>query len=128
MIINFGDWVLKEVEVLYSLLAKEVESLNSRFSKTLILNQQDKVKKHISLSGANGRLWVSPSTGGYDVSVSGISLERTLLPVLTAYFNREPDGYKQKNSNKGLLRQPYWRTNNFGDVQYACGLYANSSG
>ncbi|ELA7884164.1 histidine kinase [Vibrio parahaemolyticus] len=119
---------MKEVEILYSLLAKEVESLNSKLNKTLALNQQDKVKKHISLSGANGRLWVSPSTGGYDVSISGASLERTLLPVLTAHFKRRPDGYKQKNSNKGFLRQPYWRTNNFGDVQYACELYANTSG
>ncbi|HHX8502022.1 TPA: histidine kinase [Vibrio diabolicus] len=118
---------MKEVEILYSLLTKEVESLNSELNIALVLNQQEKVKKHISLSGANGRLWVSPSSGGYDVSISGASLERKLLPVLKAHFERKPDGFKQKNSNKGFLRQPYWRTGNFGDVQYACELYAHTS-
>lgn len=117
---------MKEVEILYSLLAKEIESLNSELNIALVLNQQEKVKKHISLSGANGRLWVSPSSGGYDVSISGASLERKLMPVLKAHFEREPDGFKQKNSNKGFSRQAYWRTQSFFDVQYACELYAQT--
>lgn len=71
---------MNQVEILCSLLEKTVSKLNQNLAIPLTLNQQEKVKKHISLSGANGRLWISPSKGGYDVSISGISLEDELAP------------------------------------------------
>ncbi|KNH52092.1 histidine kinase [Vibrio cholerae] len=93
---------MNQVDILYSLLNDVVSDINHRFRSSLVLNQQKVTKKHISLSGANGRLWISPSIGGYDVSVSGKSLENELVPTLTSYFGRGPDGYKQKMQTKAL--------------------------
>ncbi|GGB01009.1 hypothetical protein [Agarivorans gilvus] len=116
---------MNKVEVVYSLLEKVVSELN-RQAVVITLNQQVKTKKHMSLSGANGRLWISPSQYGYDVSLSGLSLEKQLEPTLTSYFGRECDGYKQLNGNKGFKRQPFWRTDNFRDVEVVCEMYAKT--
>ncbi len=117
---------MKQVEILYSLLDKIVSDLNASPTFQLTLHQQDVVKKHMSVSGANGRLWVSPSKGGYDISLSGLSLENALTGALISYFGREADGYKQKNSNKGFNRQPFWRTRDFNDVKIVCEMYART--
>lgn len=118
---------MNQVDILYSLLSDVISDINLRFRSSLVLNQQRVTKKHISLSGANGRLWVSPSVVGYDISVSGKSLENELVPTLKTYFGRNPDGYKQKNANKGFKHQPFWRTKDFQDVQVACELYAKTA-
>ncbi|EMI4329422.1 histidine kinase [Vibrio cholerae] len=124
---DFERWKVNQVDILYSLLNDVVSDINHRFRSSLVLNQQKVTKKHISLSGANGRLWMSPSIGGYDVSVSGKSLENELVPILTSYFGRGPDGYKQKNANKGFKHQPFWRTKDFQDVQAVCEMYVKTA-
>ncbi|EJO4031858.1 histidine kinase [Vibrio cholerae] len=124
---DFDRWQMNQVDILYSLLNDVVSDINHRFRSSLVLNQQKVTKKHISLSGANGRLWVSPSIGGYDVSVSGKSLENELVPTLTSYFGRGPDGYKQKNANKGFKHQPFWRTKDFQNVQAVCEMYVKTA-
>ncbi|EOI8049959.1 histidine kinase [Vibrio parahaemolyticus] len=93
---------MNQADMVYNLLSGVVADLNSSFGCSLALHQQKITKKHISVSGANGRLWVSPSIGGYDISVSGKSLEKELVPTLTSYFGRCADGYKQKTQIRVL--------------------------
>ena len=118
---------MNQADMVYNLLSGVVVDLNSRFGCSLVLHQQKITKKHISVTGANGRLWVSPSIGGYDISVSGKSLEKELVPTLKSYFGRCADGYKQKNANKGFMHQPFWRTSDFQDVQAVCQMYMKTA-
>lgn len=117
---------MNQTEILYQSLQKVVWELNDRLALDITLNQQDIIKKNISLSGCNGRLWVYPVAGAYDVSLSGLSLESELSPRLKEYFGCEPQGYKQANANKGFKKQPYWRTTNLNDVAIICEMYAKT--
>ncbi|MEZ8820350.1 MULTISPECIES: histidine kinase [unclassified Vibrio] len=118
---------MNQVEVLYALMNRIVSDLNKRLPVSLVLHQQQITTKNISLSGANGRVWVSPCQGGYDISISGISLENDMTARLTSYFGRNPDGYKQRNATRGFERQPFWRTSNFLNVEVVCEMYAKTT-
>jgi len=81
----------------------------------------------MSISGANGRVWIQPSTAGYDVSLSGESLEKQLYTFMKELFGHECNGYKQTNNNEGTKRQPFWRTSDFKKVRAAVCHYAKTS-
>ncbi|MUJ26331.1 histidine kinase [Aliivibrio fischeri] len=117
---------MSETDNVYRLLKSIVESLNYSSDSTIVLNQQLVNKSNMSLSGANGRLWVSPALGGFDISISGLSLEKELSPKLEKYFDRLPDGYKQKNSRKGFLKQPFWRVKTSKEVEEVCIMYSKT--
>ncbi|MFA0252683.1 hypothetical protein AB4480_25050, partial [Vibrio sp. 10N.261.45.A4] len=80
--------------LLFERLVKLVELHNSQSGSNLKVLQQEKVKANISIAGGNGRLYVHPNSEGYDVSLSGQSLEHILTPSLVDFFHRSPDGYK----------------------------------
>ncbi|OCH23938.1 hypothetical protein [Aliivibrio sp. 1S128] len=115
---------MSETDNVYRLLKSIVERLNTSSGTAIVLNQQLVTKSNMSLSGANGRLWISPALDGFDLSISGLSLEKELSPKLEKYFNRLPDGHKQKNSNKGFLKQPFWRVNTSKEVEDVCIMYS----
>lgn len=115
------------VEILKSQILNLVDEINESIGiKKIAFNQQAKKKENMSLTGANGRLWIQPTTDGYDVSLSGKSLENEMTPFLTKLFNRREDGYKQSNASQGKLDQPYWRTSDFGLVRQTAIRYAQS--
>lgn len=117
---------MNRTKMVHGQLQNLVERLNKDLGVNLQLNQQKVTKEHMSISGANGRLWISPTQDGYDVSLSGKSLEKQMVPTLERFFNRQRDGYKQANSNTGIYTQPYWRTNDFKDVEQVAALYAKT--
>ncbi|MEZ9784067.1 hypothetical protein BCV08_15195 [Vibrio breoganii] len=114
---------MDKTTLLFERLVKLVERKNIQSGSNFKVLQQEKVKANISIAGGNGRLYVQPSTEGYDVSLSGQSLEHILTSSLVNFFHRPPDGYKQTNANKGFKKQPYWRTDSFKDVETVCAFY-----
>jgi len=97
-----------QTKVLQYQLENTVMELNALIDHDkLKFNQQKAVKKHMSISGRNGRVWITPSSVGYDVSLSGKSVEKQLYPTFKIIFGSLHHGYKQSG------RQPFWRTDNF---------------
>jgi hypothetical protein len=113
-------------DILKEKLIRLVEEINASTSSTVIFKQQLKVKTNMSFFGCNGRIYIQPSSVGYDVSLSGKSVEKTLYPLLKKLFGKECDGYKQTNGNTGIITAPFWRTDNFDLVKKAVYIYAKS--
>ena len=80
----------------------------------------------MSFSGGNGRIWIQPVSGSYDVSLSGKSLTAELQPQLESLFGAVCKGHKQPNERTGKLEQPYWRTENLSLVEKAVHLYSKT--
>jgi len=101
-------------DILKNKLTSLVEEVNqSKANHSIKFNQQAKKKENMSLSGANGHMWIQPSSEGYDVSLSGQSLEINLSPAMEKLFSKPCDGYKQTNNDTGKITQPFWRTDSF---------------
>lgn len=114
-------------KILKNELLEFIHAINtSSGDPKLVFNQQDVVRENMSISGCNGRIWISPSSEGYDVSLSGISLEREMYGYMRALFGHECTGYKQRNANKGFKRQPFWRTSDFHKVESVIERYAKT--
>ncbi len=113
-------------DILKNKLIALVEEINNNTKTTISFNQQSKKKENMSLSGGNGRMWIQPSPEGYDISLSGISLEKNLTPYMEKLFGKPCDGYKQTNNNIGIIRQPYWRTDSFKLVSQAAYEYSKT--
>ncbi len=119
---------MSDVDILKSKLNRLVDDFNeSSLIIKLAFNQQSKVLENMSISGANGRLWVQPSSIGYDISLSGKSLESNYYNSMKAIFGRDCDGYKQTNRNTGNITQPFWRADCFRLVQEAFEMYSKTA-
>ena len=117
---------MSKTEVLKSKLVDLVTELNDSNDLNLKFNQQVKTIENMSISGANGRLYINPSSVGYDVSLSGKSLEKNLHGLFKELFNEDCTGFKQSNKNTGIITQPFWRTDNFSLVKKAVLLYSKT--
>ncbi len=105
-----------EENQLKSILKTNIEEINRNLgSNRLTFHQQKVTTKNMSVSGFNGRIWFNPVSDGFDISLSGKSLENQLSNKISALAGRDCDGFKQVNSNKGIKKQPYWR---FSDPKY----------
>lgn len=106
-------------------LVDEINSSNSNFK--IKFNRQLKQTKNMSLSGANGRLYVQPSLTGYDISLAGQSIQELMYPFMRDLCGKECDGYKQLNSKLGKKNNPFWRVVDFALVKKAAYHYAATS-
>jgi hypothetical protein len=117
----------KRIADLKSRLAALEQEINSGGQYKVQLHQQDVHKHHLSFSGGNGRIWISPNTEGYDISLSGKSLERQMYPFMRDLCERECNGYKQTNARLGKKDNPFWRVSDFDLVKRAVFHYASTS-
>lgn len=117
---------MSKTEILKSKLVNLVNELNEFNNLNLKFNQQDQNLENMSISGANGRLYITPSSIGYDVSLSGKSLEKNLHNSFKELFNQDCIGFKQTNKNTGIITQPFWRTDDFSLVKKAVFLYSKT--
>ena len=93
-----------QTEIVKKQLLRLIDEINEKIGHEKIFFAQQRVSKgNMSLKGGNGRMWINPSAEGYDVSLSGASLEKEMYPVLKKLFVRSHDGYKQANSNTGNM-------------------------
>ena len=114
-------------EIVKNQLERLVNSINSTQGDLRIkFNQQVKQTKNMSLTGGNGRLYVQPSTEGYDISLSGKSLENGMYGFMSGLCKKECDGYKQLNERLGKKDQPFWRVDDFNIVREAALHYAKT--
>jgi len=105
-------------EIACKQLLKLVEEINQSNSNYKIkFNRQVKQTKNMSFSGANGRLAVQPSSVGYDISLSGESIQKQMYGFMRNLCGKECDGYKQLNTKLGKYDQPYWRVADFSLVK-----------
>ena len=115
---------MREAE-LKNRLIELVDQINQRDRRAaLVFHQQSVIKRHMSISGRDGKMWVTPRMGACDVSLSGQSITTRLTPYMETLFGRPCDGYKQRNANKGWERQPYWTTKDFSPVVEAVTKYS----
>lgn len=115
---------MSKTEIIKAHLISLVNEINTKNGyEKLKFNQQQIKLGNMSLSGANGRLRITHSSIGYDVSLSGKSLESNLYNSFKDLFGCECHGYKQTNRNTGIITQPFWRTGNFSLVKEAALIY-----
>ncbi|NEX11348.1 hypothetical protein CR161_00145 [Prosthecochloris sp. ZM] len=80
----------------------------------------------VYLTKGIGRIYVQPNSSACDVSLSGKVIEVEMYPFMRELFGDECDGFKQTNRNKGWLKQPFWRTADFGKVRECIRYYARN--
>ena len=115
-------------DIIKKQLLKLVDELNENIGHQKIeFTQQVKTKGNMSLCGGNGRMWINPSSVGYDVSLSGKSIEKQLYSSMKDIFGKDCDGFKQTNNNTGIITQPYWRTDSFKLVKKAAEIYSKTT-
>lgn len=114
------------VENLKARLAGVASRLNAAGGCHLQLHQQIVTRKHLSLTGGNGRMYVVPTADAFDIVLSGISLTQQLTPVMTRICNQPCAGYKQRNAKKQQVREPFWRVEDFAIVEEAITAYSMS--
>ncbi|MGY6214589.1 hypothetical protein ACW73L_05435 [Methylolobus aquaticus] len=117
---------MNQIDRLAELLKTLERTLHESGCSHLRFNQQRIAKENMSFSGANGRIWIQPVNGGYDISISGKGLTSEVTPALVTLCGRKCDGYKQTNKKLGKAEQPYWRVTDFGVVKAAVELYAKT--
>jgi hypothetical protein len=115
------------IEELKSRLTEISSQLRREGKGHILLNQQAVEGKHMSFSGGNGRLGIAPVVVGYDISLSGLSLEAELTEFMEEICGKPCSGHKQKNSRLGLYREPFWRVEDFDLVKRAIAKYAATS-
>ncbi len=110
-----------QTDILEKQLRNLVSESNSDVGfEKLKFNQQSVRRENMSLTGGNGRIWIQPSAIGYDVSLSGKSVEKELYETFKHIFGATHTGYKQSGS------QPFWRTENFSLVKKAVHAYSQT--
>ena len=94
-------------------LQQLVDFVNSQSpDKRVKFHQQDKIKKHMSIKKGkriDGRLCIQPTSNGYDIALSGKSLEKEMYGFMRDLCQSECSGYKQPNKKIGKLDFPFWR-------------------
>ena len=107
-------------------LQELVDEVNATSAVCLKFHQQKKTEGNMSISGCNGRLWVQPSSLGYNISLSGKSLEKEMYPFMRQLCGKECTGYAQTNKRIGKKDQPYWRVESFDTVRKAVYQYSHT--
>ena len=117
---------MSQIDRLAAQLKSLERELHESGSTHVRLNQQRISRENMSFSGANGRIWIQPANGAYDISLSGRALVNELGPAIQSICGRQCDGYKQTNRRLGKADQPYWRVADFALVKAAAHLYAKT--
>ena len=117
---------MSQIDRLAEQLKRLEQELHECGNPQIRFNQQKIARQNMSFSGANGRIWIQPANGGYDISLSGTALTTELGPVLQSIYGRKCDGHKQTNRKLGRTDQPYWRVPDFSLVKAAVYLYAKT--
>jgi len=106
-------------------LVKKINELSPGIN--VEFHQQDVTKKNMCIKGCNGRIWIEPTSKGYDISLSGNSLEKEMYGFMAELYERECDGYKQLNKRIGQKKAPFWRVDNYEMMEKAVYRYAGLS-
>jgi hypothetical protein len=115
---------MNHIEILKTKLLHLEKEINSRKDCNIItFDQQSRTAKHMSFIGGNGRINITPCSGGYDIALSGQSLEKQMYHFMQKLCGRKNDGYKQ---TKPLPHVPFWRVDNFELVKTAVLHYAKT--
>ena len=106
-------------------LKRLVDKVNSSLQfKKLSFNQQVVIKKHMSITGGNGRLCIQPTSKGYNVGLSGKPLENEMYNFMCDVLKKErPDKYGFPASES----LPKWEVKNFEDVRTIVLQYAKTN-
>jgi len=99
------------------------EEINFNTGCNIKFNQQKKIKEHMSFTGGNGRIGISPSLDKYDITLSGQSLEKQMYSFMSNLCGKENDGHKQ---TKPEPHAPYWRISDFELVKNAVSYYSKT--
>lgn len=95
--------------------------------KPVEFHQQDVKKKNMAVVGKTGRMYIQPTTTGYDVGLSGKALEESMYQSMKQLFGSECSGHKQTNVRIGKKDQPFWRVDDFDLVRKAVFKYVGLS-
>ena len=114
---------MKNTEILKTKLLYLEDEINSRKDCSIKFHQQDVTKEHMSFTGGNGRIGVSPSSEKYDIVLSGQSIEKQMYGFLQKTCGKDHDGYKQ---TKPEPHAPFWRVSDFELVKKAVLHYAKT--
>lgn len=102
-------------------LIKLIKKINSQLEDPPFLefHQQRIDKTHMAIKGGNGTLWINPKKKGYDIGLSGQSLENEMYDFMVNLCDSKHQGYKQTKE-----RLPFWRVDDFWKVEKAAFRYA----
>ena len=115
---------MSKVDIVKKKLIVLVDEINNQnLSGKVKFNQQKVIARNMSISGANGRIYINPVGSEYDVSLLRKSLEKNAGKSLEELFNKSHDGYKHAAKEY----QPYWRTDNFELVKKAVYIYSKTT-
>ena len=117
---------MNQTQLLARQLQRLEEQLNSSGGRGVKFHQQAVKQGNMSFTGGNGRIWISPAPGGFDVALSGKSLRVEMESVMNKLCGKICDGHKQTNRKIGKLDAPYWRVADFKLVESAVTHYAKT--
>jgi hypothetical protein len=107
---------MNAINLLAGKLQRLEAELQAKGHARLKFNQQRKTRANMSFSGGNGRLWIQPVAGCYDLSLPGHGKNL-----------RQASRWLQANHRRiGKQDQPFWRVENFDLVREAVEKYARN--
>jgi hypothetical protein len=110
---------MKNTEALKNKLLQLQSEVNANPLHNIEFKQQKKDKKNMSFVGGNGRIYIQPFHSEYDISLSGISIEKQMYQFMCDLCGKR-EGYKHKP------RQAFWRVTDFKLVEKAVYHYAKT--
>lgn len=118
---------MKVDEVKKQLIALEAE-VNSQFDSGFVrieFEQQSEIKKNMSFTGGNGRIYVKPFTRlkKYEIALAGTAIE--MYPFMRDLCGAE---CASENHRGKTHPEPYWRVDDFEIVKKAVYQYARKPG
>lgn len=105
---------------LISFVAEINESLNC---EKLAFHQQSVQKTNISIIGGNGRLYINPTSKGYNIGLSGVSLTAEMYDYMCELTKKDRN---DKYGFPALKRLPKWEVESFSIVKEAILRYSKS--
>ena len=110
------------------ILKSELISLIAEINKTLsceklVFHQQSVQKTNISVIGGNGRLYINPTSKGYNIGLSGLSLTDEMYSYmcdLTGKVKHDKFGFP------ALKRLPKWEVESFSIVKKSVIRYSKT--
>ena len=108
-----------DVDATKKSLEQLVEEINLLSPQQIRFHQQAKVKRNMAIKGANGTLYIHPTTTAYNICLYGKTLEVEMYPFMLSLSGKECTGYAQSKK-----REPFWRVDDFRIVRKAVFRYA----
>ncbi len=114
---------MENTKILKNKLIQLESEVNSDFMHNIQFHQQKVTKENMSFSGGNGRIWIQPFHSGYDICLSGKSIEKQMYKFMCDLCGQNHTGYKQ---TKPEPHAPFWRVDDFKLVEKAVYNYAKT--